>query len=77
LTADGAISLLDRRLDMELAVGDVATEKAEGADVPATVGALKMHKREIINVHGPWSAPAIRSGQALDDPLKFGPPSPG
>lgn len=77
LTADGAISLLDRRLDMELAVGDVATEKAEGADVPATVGTLKMLKREIINVHGPWSAPAIRSGQALDDPLKFGPPSPG
>ena len=77
LTADGAIGLLERRLDMELAVGDIATEKAEGTDVPETVGALKLQKREIINVHGPWSAPAIRHGPAVDDPHKFGPPSPG
>ncbi len=62
LTADGAISLLDRRLDMELAVGDVAKPKTESADVPEAVGTLKMQKREIINVHGPWSAPAIHSG---------------
>ena len=75
LTADGAISLLDRSLDMELAVGDVAKPKTENADVPD--GTLKMRKREIISVHGPWSAPAIHSGQSLDDPLKFGPPNPG
>ena len=63
---------------MELAVGDVAKEQPEvAAEAPATVGALKLRKREIINVHGPWSAPAIRSGPPGDEVHKFGPPSPG
>jgi len=62
---------------MELAVGDVALETIDSADLPAKIGELKLKKREIINVHGPWSAPAIHSGQSLDDPLKFGPPNPG
>jgi hypothetical protein len=38
---------------------------------------LTLQKREIINVRGPWSAPAIHSGPALGDPHAFGPPSPG
>ena len=63
LTADGAISLLDRRLDVELAIGDIA--KADSADAPEATSALKLQKREIINVHGPWSAPAILTGPAL------------
>jgi AsmA protein len=74
LTADGAISLLDRRLDVELAIGDIA--KADSADAPEATSALKLQKREIINVHGPWSAPAILTGPAYNDPHKFGPPSP-
>jgi len=41
------------------------------------IGSLTLQKREIINVRGPWSAPAVRSGPALGDPHAFGPPSPG
>ena len=77
LKAEGTISLLERRLDMELAVGDVTLETIDNVDVPAKVGELKLKKREIINVHGPWSAPAIRAGTVGDDPNQFGPPNPG
>jgi AsmA protein len=78
LKADGAISLLDRSLDVALTVGDIAKPKPEsGADAADAVGALTLQKREIINVRGPWSAPAIRSGPALGDPHVFGPPNPG
>ncbi|MBC7833424.1 MAG: AsmA family protein, partial [Hyphomicrobium sp.] len=80
LTAVGAVSLLDRLIDMELAVGDIAKAQpsvAPDAPAPATVGSLKLRKREIIKVHGPWSAPAIRSGPAADEVHKFGPPNPG
>ncbi len=63
---------------MELAVGDVAKQQPTAAsETPATVGSLKLQKREIINVHGPWSSPAIRSGPPAGDVHKFGPPSPG
>ena len=78
VTAVGAISLLDRLIDMELAIGDIAKEQPRVAsEAPATVGPLKLRKREIIKVHGPWSAPAIRSGPPADEVHKFGPPSPG
>jgi AsmA protein len=78
LTAAGTVSLLDRLIDMQLTVGDVAKEKPEaGADAPAAAGALKLRKPEIITVHGPWSAPAIRSGPPTEEVTKFGPPSPG
>jgi AsmA protein len=78
LKADGAISLLDRSLDVELTVGDIAKPKPEGtADAADAVGSLTLQKREIINVRGPWSGPVIRSGPALGDPHAFGPPNPG
>jgi uncharacterized protein involved in outer membrane biogenesis len=78
VTAVGAVSLLDRLIDMELAVGDITKEQPRVAsDAPATVGSLKLRKREIIKVHGPWSAPAIRSGPPAGEVHKFGPPSPG
>jgi AsmA protein len=77
LKAEGTISLLEHRLDMELAVGDVTLETIDNVDVPAKVGELKLRKREIINVHGPWSAPAIRAGTVGGDPNQFGPPNPG
>jgi AsmA protein len=70
LKADGSISLLDRSLDIELAIGDVAKETAEGAE-------LKFQRREIINMHGPWSEPAVHSGPAVDKPQSYGPPNPG
>ena len=73
LKAEGSISLLEHRLDMELAVGDVTLETIDSADLPAKVGALNLKKREIINVHGPWSAPAISAGAVHDDPRQFGP----
>ncbi len=75
LKADGAISLLERSLDMQLAVGDVAKPAPEAA--ATETGALRLQPREIINVHGPWSAPAIGVGPPVDDARQFGPPSPG
>jgi len=60
LKADGAISLVERRLDMELAVGDITPPAADGE----ATAAVKMRPREIINMHGPWSAPQIRNGPA-------------
>lgn len=73
LKADGAISLLERSLDLELAVGDIA--KPGGGDVGA--GGFKLQPRQVINVHGPWSSPAIRSGPPAGNAQKYGPPSPG
>ncbi len=72
LRADGAISLFERRLDLELAVGDIATPAADTA--PATE--VKLQPREIINMHGPWSGPTIRSEPAAGA-SKLGPPAPG
>jgi AsmA protein len=72
LKADGAISLIERRLDMELAVGDVAKPIGQG-DAATTA---KLQPREIISVHGPWAAPTISNGPA-PPPQQFGPPSPG
>jgi uncharacterized protein involved in outer membrane biogenesis len=71
LKANGEISLVERRLDMELAVGDVAKPAGE-SDPPADV---KLQPREIISVHGPWTAPAVNNGPAI--PPQYGPPSPG
>lgn len=71
LKADGAISLVERSLDMELAVGDV-TKPATESETPTPV---KVQAREIINVRGPWTAPAVSNAPAT--PPKYGPPGPG
>jgi AsmA protein len=68
LKADGAISLLERRLDLELAIGDLAKADIEG-------GEPKLQPRDVIDVHGPWSEPTLRVGPA--DARQFGPPNPG
>jgi AsmA protein len=75
LRANGTISLPERSLDMQLAVGDVTKPAAESPETGTTV--LKLKPSEIINVRGPWSAPAVRTGPPLDKALQYGPPSPG
>jgi AsmA protein len=72
LKADGAISLIERRLDMELAVGDVAPS-VEASEAASQV---KLQPRSIINMHGPWSSPAIRNEPAENSPKPEG-PAPG
>lgn len=77
LTAEGSIGLLDRLIDLELTVGDIDKEKpGVRADASEAAGALKLRKREIITVQGPWSAPAIRAGPPTGETHKFGPPNP-
>jgi len=71
LKADGVISLIERRLDVELAVGDVAKPARPGE----TATAVKLQPRNLIDVHGSWSAPTIHNRPA-PEPVKFGPPSP-
>ena len=75
LRASGTISLPERSLDMQLAVGDVTKPASEGPETGTTV--LKLKPSEIIHVRGPWSAPAVRTGPPLDKAPQFGPPSPG
>lgn len=72
LKADGAISLIERRLDMELAVGDVAPS-VEASEAASQV---KLQPRSIINMHGPWSSPTIRNEPAENSSKPEG-PSPG
>jgi AsmA protein len=67
LKADGAISLIDHSIDMQLAVGDVAistegeSNSGSDADNTETTTPVKMQPREIINMRGPWSSPAVQS----------------
>jgi AsmA protein len=75
LRASGTISLPERSLDMQLAVGDVTKPAAESPETGTTV--LKLKPSEIIHVRGPWSAPAVRTGPPLDKASQYGPPSPG
>ena len=75
LRANGSISLPDRNLDMQLAVGDVAKPAADGQDTGKT--AVQLQPREIINVRGPWAAPDLRTGPPIDKALQYGPPNPG
>jgi hypothetical protein len=71
LKADGAISLLEQRLDLQLAVGDMpATPDATGAEP-------KMEPSNVSDVHGPWSQPGLRTGPAVGNGQQYGPPSPG
>jgi AsmA protein len=51
MKADGAIDLSRRRLDLELAIGEVAQASTEATAAP--------RKHEVIDLHGPWSAPAL------------------
>jgi AsmA protein len=75
LRASGTISLPERSLDMQLAVGDVTKPAGESPETGTTV--LKLKPSEIIHVRGPWSAPAVRTGPPLDKASQYGPPSPG
>jgi len=54
VTAEGAIDLPTRRLDLELAIGKQAqADSAEGTSAD---------KRDIIDMHGPWAQPSLQSG---------------
>jgi uncharacterized protein involved in outer membrane biogenesis len=64
--AEGAIDLPARRLDLELAIGDVAKTSATDAAAPK--------KSDVIDMHGPWSQPKLETGTAA--PLTPPPPSP-
>lgn len=72
LKADGAISLIERSLDMQLAVGDVTKPVEEGE----TASQVKLQPRQIINMTGPWTSPTISNGPAAGAP-KTTPPAPG
>lgn len=65
--ADGVIDLPTRRLDLELAIGDRETA-ADGA---------KSLKRDVIDMHGPWTEPSLRPGASKPGEPAYGPPSPG
>jgi len=54
MNAEGAIDLPTRQLNLELAIGDVAQASAAGAATPV--------KSDVIDMHGPWTAPALESG---------------
>jgi AsmA protein len=64
MKAEGAIDLPTRRLDLELAIGEVA-------QVSATSTATA-HKRDVIDMHGPWTGPKLEPGSASP----AGPPRP-
>lgn len=75
LKADGAINLIERSLDMQLAVGDAAKAVDNGSDA---VPPMTRQPREIIGIQGPWSGPAISNLPAPPaDGQKLGPPAPG
>ena len=75
LKADGTISLIEGQLDMMLAVGD-ATKSAPDADGRAPAKVI-MSPREIVNMRGPWSAPAVRNAPAGDAGPTVAAPAPG
>ncbi len=56
MTAEGAIDLPTHRLDLELAIGDVAQASATNTPVPK--------KPDVIDMHGPWTAPDVESSTA-------------
>lgn len=75
LKADGTISLIAGELDMMLAVGDATNPPAEAEDrAPAKV---IVKPREIVNMRGPWSSPAVRNAPAGDAGPTLAAPAPG
>jgi AsmA protein len=54
MKAEGAIDLTSRKLDLELAIGDRARADAPDSAAP--------RKREVIDMHGPWTRPSLRRG---------------
>ncbi len=54
MKAEGAIDLPTHRLDLELAIADKAKDGATDAVSPP--------KREVIDMHGPWSEPSLQTG---------------
>ncbi|HWK34253.1 MAG TPA: AsmA-like C-terminal region-containing protein, partial [Hyphomicrobium sp.] len=77
LKAEGTIDLIARDLDLEFAVSD-APKAATGA-IPIETGSVIAPgtPRNTIGVHGPWSAPTVRSGISAGEAPTYGPPSPG
>lgn len=62
MKAEGAIDLPTRRLDLELAIGSVASAAAEP------------HARQVVDVHGPWAAPALKTGANRTGTVSTGTP---
>jgi hypothetical protein len=56
MKAEGAIDLPTRRLDLELAIGEVVQASAADAAAPP--------KRDVIDMRGPWAGPALENGTA-------------
>ncbi len=56
INAEGVINLPTHRLDMELAIDDAAQANAADADAPRS--------RDVVDMHGPWTAPDLESGTA-------------
>ncbi len=54
MQAQGAIDLPTRRLDLELAIGDVA--KASSGE------AVALQKSDVVDMHGPWTEPKLVPG---------------
>lgn len=63
LKADGAISLVEKSVDVKLTIGDVTQKPVQG-DAPPE---MKLLAREVVNVNGPWSGPTVHSGPAPAD----------
>ena len=59
MKAEGAIDLPTRRLDLELAIGEVAQASASGAAAAP--------KRDVIDMRGPWTGPALENGTAYPE----------
>jgi len=76
LKAKGIIGLIDRNLDLEFAVSDAAKASSDGITETGSVIA-PAPQRKIIGVHGPWSAPMVRSGISAGEAPTYGPPNPG
>jgi AsmA protein len=55
MKAEGVIDLPTRRLDLEVAIGDVAQASATEPVTPSK-------REEVIDMHGPWSQPSLQTG---------------
>ena len=77
LKAEGAIDLIARDLDLEFAISD-APKTTNGAG-PIETGSVIAPgaPRNTVGVHGPWTAPTVRSGISAGEAPTYGPPNPG
>jgi AsmA protein len=65
MTAEGAIDLPTRRLDLELAIGDVK---------PGTTDVAAASQGNVIDMHGPWTEPKLETG-SINAPVPQSAPS--